>query len=65
MDEGLQDRVSLDLENAKAVLMKLINIETTVYAKDEHREKALIELVRSTNKQKKEPDQSDEAKETR
>ena len=63
--KGFNDRVSLDLENAKAVLMKLINIETTVYAKDEHREKALIELVRSTNKQKTEEEQSKEAKETK
>ena len=63
--KGFNDRVSLDLENAKAVLMKLINIETTAYAKDEHREKALIELVRSTNKQKTEEEQSKEAKETK
>lgn len=44
--------------------MKLINIETTLYENDEDRETALTELVSSTNKQKKESEQSDEAETT-
>ena len=45
--------------------MKLINIETTLYSNNEDKEKALIELVKSTNKQKTEEEQSKEAKKTK
>ena len=60
--KGFNDRIPLDLENAKAVLMKLINIETTLYKRKEDRQTALISLVLFTNRQKTKKEQSQEAK---
>ena len=63
--EGFNDRDDLNSTHARAVLMKLIDIETLKNKKAEHSVNPLNELIRDTNTETNKTEQSLESSATK